>query len=208
MSKGMFITLEGIEGAGKSTLAHYLRELLAARGREVVLTREPGGTDYAERIRELVLAAHGTPPASDAELLLMFAARADHIERLIRPALAAGKVVVCDRFTDATYAYQGGGRGVADARIRALEAWVQGELRPQLTLLFDLPVSLGLQRANDRGAPDRFERERQAFFERVRAKYLDIAAREPARVRVVDAGLALGAVKARVQAIVSEVFGA
>lgn len=208
MTAGLFITLEGIEGAGKSTQAQVLRELLTARGREVVLTREPGGTEYAERIRELVLAARGSHPSIDAELLLMFAARADHIEKLIRPALAAGKVVVCDRFTDATYAYQGGGRGVADARIRALEEWVQGDLRPQLTLLFDLPVSIGLQRANNRSAPDRFERERQEFFERVRAKYLEIAARERARVRVVDASVGVTEVKVQVQAILNEVLRA
>ena len=148
---GLFITLEGPEGAGKTTNREYLAECLRNHGREVVLTREPGGTPLAERIRELLLAPSSEPMAVDTELLLVFAARAQHLAGVIRPALARGAVVLCDRFTDASYAYQGGGRGVPEARIATLEAFVQGGLRPDLTLVFDLPVEVGLARAAARG---------------------------------------------------------
>ena len=186
MSHGLFITLEGGEGAGKTTSLVFVRALLEQAGKVVVVTREPGGTPLGEKIRELLL--HGRDDMHvDSELLLMFAARAEHLVRVIRPALAAGAVVVCDRFTDATYAYQGAGRGAADARIRVLEDWVQQGLRPDLTLLLDIPVERGLARAGERGAPDRFEREQVDFFERVRDAYLAAAAREPQRVRVIDA---------------------
>ena len=183
---GLFITLEGGEGAGKSTQLTAIADWFIAQGREVVVTREPGGTEIGERVRKLLLDQAGGMSAA-TETLLMFAARAEHITQIISPALAAGKVVLCDRFTDATYAYQGGGRGVAPARIAELEEWVQGALRPDLTLLLDVPVTLGLQRAGQRSAPDRFEREQQAFFERVRAAYLAAAEREPARIQVIDA---------------------
>ena len=153
---GLFITLEGPEGAGKSTNREYLAELLMQAGIEVVLTREPGGTPLAERIRELLLAPDSEVMAVDTELLLMFAARAQHLAGVIRPALARGAVVLCDRFTDATYAYQGGGRGLAYERIAILEQFVQGDLRPDLTLVFDLPVEVGLARAAARGKLDRF----------------------------------------------------
>lgn len=188
---GLFITLEGPEGAGKSTNREYLAACLRAQGVEVLLTREPGGTPLAERIRDLLLAPSDEVMASDTELLLMFAARAQHLEAVIRPALRAGMVVLCDRFTDATYAYQGGGRGLSFERIAILEAFVQGELRPDLTLVFDLPVEIGLSRAAARGRLDRFEQEGTAFFEAVRSTYLQRAAAKPSRYRVIDAGQTL-----------------
>lgn len=192
---GLFITLEGPEGAGKSTNREYLAERLAERGIEVLLTREPGGTPLAERVRELLLAPSDEPMATDTELLLVFAARAQHLERVIRPALARGCAVLCDRFTDATYAYQGGGRGVPEARIALLENFVQGELRPDLTLVFDLPVEVGLARAAARGRLDRFEREGRGFFEAVRQTYLRRASAEPRRYRVLDAAQPLSRVQ-------------
>lgn len=199
MKRGLFITFEGGEGAGKSTNLAFVRELLEQAGREVVVTREPGGTPLGERIRELLL--HGRDGMSaDSEILLMFAARAEHLARVIRPALERGACVLCDRFTDATYAYQGGGRGVPEARIRALEDWVQRGLRPDLTLLLDLPAEQGLARAGNRGAPDRFEREALEFFERVRQCYLASAAREPERMRVIDAAQDIPAVQAQLRA--------
>lgn len=186
MSHGLFVTLEGGEGAGKTTSLAFVRAFLEQAGKDVVVTREPGGTPLGEEIRNLLLHRRDDMQV-DSELLLMFAARAEHLARVIRPALATGAVVVCDRFTDATYAYQGAGRGAPDARIRALEDWVQQGLRPDLTLLLDIPVERGLARAGERGAPDRFEREQVDFFERVRDAYLAAAAREPQRVRVIDA---------------------
>ena len=199
---GRFITLEGIEGVGKSTQATRLAAGLGAAGHEVVQTREPGGTAVGDRIRSILLDADGDGPAGDTELLLMFAARAEHLERVIRPALAAGQWVVCDRFTDATYAYQGAGRGIAPARIARLEDWVQGELRPDRTLVLDLPVEQGLERARRGGDGDRFERERHDFFERVRQCYLDRAAAEPERMRVIPAG---GSVEAVAEAVLAAV---
>ena len=192
---GLFITLEGPEGAGKSTNREYLAERLRERGIEVQLTREPGGTPLAERIRELLLDPTNEPMAVDTELLLVFAARAQHIAQVIRPALARGAVVLCDRFTDATYAYQGGGRGLPVERIAQLESFVQGDLRPDLTLVFDLPVEIGLSRAAARGRLDRFEQEGRAFFEAVRATYLGRACAEPTRYHVLDAAQSLAAVQ-------------
>ena len=194
MISGMFITLEGGEGAGKSTSIAFVREWFEQRGRTVVITREPGGTPLGEQIRELLLNGHERMDA-DTELLLIFAARAEHLSQVIRPALAQGAVVLCDRFTDATYAYQGGGRGIPESRIRALEDWVQAGLRPNLTLLLDMPVDQGLQRAGQRSLPDRFEREQREFFERVRAHYLSAAAQEPQRYRVIDAAKDIPAVQ-------------
>lgn len=198
---GLFITLEGPEGAGKSTNREYLAELLMQAGIEVVLTREPGGTPLAERIRELLLAPDSEVMAVDTELLLMFAARAQHLAGVIRPALARGAVVLCDRFTDATYAYQGGGRGLAHERIAILEQFVQGDLRPDLTLVFDLPVEVGLARAAARGQLDRFEQEQQSFFEAVRQTYLARAAQAPERYRVLDAAQPLSQVQADLAAL-------
>jgi dTMP kinase len=186
-ARGHFITVEGIEGAGKTTALARLGERLEERGLPLLVTREPGGTPLGEDLRELLLGHRHDGMSSDAELLLMFAARAEHLRRRIEPALASGCWVLCDRFTDATYAYQGGGRELGFDRIAALETWVQGGLRPDLTLLLDLPVALGLERAGRRSAPDRFEREQRPFFERVRSAYLAIAHRDPDRVKVVNA---------------------
>jgi len=197
--RGRFITVEGGEGAGKSTCIDSIRHHLEVAGRRVVVTREPGGTPLAEEIRDLLLGQHDGGMANDTELLLVFAARTDHIARVIRPALERGDWVLSDRFTDATYAYQGGGRGLGDERIALLENFVQGDLRPDLTLLLDLPVTIGLARAAGREAvPDRFEREAAAFFERVRTAYRERAAREPERFRIVDASQPLDQVMARI----------
>lgn len=187
MSKGRFITVEGIEGVGKTTNLDFIHQYLQGRGLEVVRTREPGGTPLAESIRELLLAPRDEPVAELTELLLMFAARAQHIEQCIRPALERGAWVLCDRFTDATYAYQGGGRGLNQSHIAQLESLVQGALRPDLTILLDLPAGLGMARARARSTPDRFEAEAEAFFERVRACYLRRASDEPQRFAVIDA---------------------
>lgn len=199
---GLFITLEGPEGAGKSTNREYLAQQLRAAGLDVVLTREPGGTPLAERIREVLLAPSDEPMDPDAELLLMFAARAQHIARVIRPALARGAVVLCDRFTDATYAYQGGGRGLPEARIATLERFVQGDLQPDLTLVFDLPVEVGLARATARGRLDRFEQEGRSFFEAVRRAYLARAATDTQRYRIVDASQSLAQVQQALDTLV------
>ena len=193
MSRGRFITLEGIEGAGKSTVAQAASELLAARGITARVTREPGGTPLAERVRKIVLERGPEDVSPRAETLLMFAARSIHVENLIRPALARGEWVICDRFTDATRAYQGDGRGIDAAWIEQLAAAVHGDLQPDRTLLLDLPVEVGLRRARGRSgmAADRFEAEAVEFFERVRQGYLRIAGHEPERVRVIDAAGAL-----------------
>lgn len=204
--RGKFITLEGLEGSGKSTQIALLRDRLGTEGRDVVTTREPGGTPLAERLRDIVLHAGEERISPASELLIMFTSRAIHLDSLIRPALERGQWVLCDRFTDATYAYQGAGRGVPAASIRVLEALVHGDLRPDLTLLLDLPVEIGLARARGRrgaAAPDRFEREQAQFFERVRAEFLAIARREPERVRVIDAGRAVEAVAAEIHEQVS-----
>lgn len=185
--RGLFITLEGPEGAGKTTNRAYLAEQLQAQGLSVVLTREPGGTALAEQIRNILLAPHDETMAVDTELLLMFAARAQHLAQIILPALAEGKIVICDRFTDATYAYQGGGRGLDCSRIALLEQFVQGDLRPDMTLLFDLPVADGMARAVARGKLDRFEQEQHDFFEAVRRSYLQRASDDPERFRLVNA---------------------
>ena len=196
--RGRFITLEGIEGVGKTTQVATVRATLETLGRRFQGTREPGGTPLAEDIRALVLAPRTEAVPGSAELLLMFAARAVHVANLIEPTLAAGQDVVCDRFTDATYAYQGGGRGVPLADVAALEAITHGGLQPDLTLLLDAPPALALQRAKRRSAADRFEAETLAFFERVRAAYLARAAAEPYRFVVVDAAQPLEAVSAAV----------
>lgn len=193
--RGRFITVEGTEGAGKSSNIEFIRSELEARGIDVVLSREPGGTPLAEEIRTLLLSPRDERVCEDAELLLMFAARAQHIAALIKPALARGSWVLCDRFTDATFAYQGGGRGVDVQRIRTLESLVQGALRPDCTFLLDLPVELGLERARKRSMPDRFEQEKQAFFERVRASYLQRVEAEPERFAVINAALEMEQVR-------------
>ena len=191
---GLFISLEGGEGAGKSTVLAALRDVLAEGGREVVCTREPGGTPEGEAIRELLLAP-GRDLVPEAELLLMFAARAQLVRRVIRPALERGAAVLADRFTDASFAYQGGGRGLDAGHIAELERWAAG-LRPDLTFLLDVGVAQGLERARSRGGePDRIESEREDFFERVRGTYLARAAAEPQRFRVIDASQSADAVR-------------
>ena len=196
-ASGCFITLEGGEGAGKSTSMDFIRHHLEAAGKKVCMTREPGGTPLGEAVRDLLLDTRFEGMAADTELLLMFAARAEHLQQVIHPALARGEWVLCDRFTDATYAYQGGGRGIPRARIGMLEEWVQQGFQPHLTLLFDLPVELGLARAGERGEPDRFEREQRTFFDKVRQAYLQRAEAEPQRFRVIDAAQDYQAVQAQ-----------
>jgi dTMP kinase len=198
---GRFITLEGIEGAGKSTVAHHVKEWLAARGIKACMTREPGGTALSERVRAIVLERGGEFLTPVTETLLMFAARGIHLDNLIRPALACGEWVVCDRFTDATRAYQGAGRGVSRDFIEALAQAVHPQLKPDCTLLLDLPVETGLARSKKRAADapaDRFEAEPTQFFERVREAYLDLAMREPERIRVIDAARPLPQVEQQI----------
>ncbi len=196
---GRFITLEGGEGAGKSSNLAWLAERLRDAGVPVTVTREPGGTDLAERIRQVLLDPGPEAMDDTTELLLVFAARAQHLAALIRPALARGEGVLCDRFMDATWAYQGAGRGLDRERIAALERLVLQGLTPDRTLLFDVPVAEGLARAGKRSRPDRIEREQAAFFERVRQCYLERATGEPDRFRVVDAGVGLDQVRAQLE---------
>jgi dTMP kinase len=203
ITRGKFITLEGGEGAGKSTVLNSVRELLAARGIDVVVTREPGGTPAGEAVRAVLLDP-ALALAAETELLLMFASRAQLVRERIEPALAAGQWVLSDRFTDASFAYQGGGRGQPPTRIDDLEQWAAAALKPDLTLLLDLPVDEGLARARGRGPADRIEMENAAFFERVRAAYRARAAADPARFRLVDASSALLDVLAQVEHVVSE----
>ena len=206
MEKGLFIVLEGGEGAGKSTQLAYVQQRLEAAGKTLCVTREPGGTPLAERIRSLLLDKAETAMADDTELLLMFASRAQHLAERIRPALEAGQWVLCDRFTDATYAYQGGGRGIPMARIAELENWVQGELRPDCVLILDLPVETGLERAGNRGELDRFECEQRDFFDRVRATYLARANQDPQRYYVLDASQDIPGVQAQIDRVLANLL--
>jgi dTMP kinase len=199
---GKFITLEGMDGAGKSTHIPNIINILQARGCEVVSTREPGGTALGERLRELLL---HEPMHAETETLLMFAARREHIAAVIRPALARGAYVLSDRFTDATYAYQCGAKGVPATKIQILEQWVQSELQPDLTLLFDVPVEVSMQRLAATRVPDKFEREDADFFSRIRQAYLQRAQENPIRFRVVDASVALTEVVANVEAILANI---
>ncbi|MDH5693152.1 MAG: dTMP kinase, partial [Gammaproteobacteria bacterium] len=200
-----FLTVEGGEGAGKSTNIAFIQEYLQKRGLNVIVTREPGGTELSEAVRGLLLDPNYRGMDSNTELLLMFAARAEHLAKVILPALKRGDWVLCDRFTDATYAYQGGGRGLSTDRIAALENWVQGDLRPDLTLLFDIPVAQGMERAGKRGDKDRFEQEDLEFFSKVRDHYLSRAAAEPARFRVIDASVTLDAVREQLSKVLDEI---
>lgn len=193
--RGLFLTLEGVEGVGKSTNIEFITHYLEQRGIDYVLSREPGGTQLAEKIRELLLDVHEEPMTELTELLLVFAARAQHIERVIEPALAAGKWVLCDRFTDATFAYQGAGRGLNTEIIEQLQAMVQKSLRPDLTIILDLDPAIGMERAIKRGKLDRFEQEQLSFFSLVRQSYLDTAMAEPDRCSVIDASQPLEEVK-------------
>jgi dTMP kinase len=201
---GRFITMEGIEGAGKSSQVQAIRAQIEDRGHNVVVTREPGGAPISEHVRRLLLDPANTGMGDDTELLLVFAARAEHLHKVIRPALEAGSWVVCDRFTDATYAYQGGGRGISAERIAQLERWVQGSLRPDLTIILDVDPQTGLARAGRRGDQDRFERESIAFYRRVRECYLQQAQANPARYRVVDASGSMQEVGAEIARILQE----
>ena len=201
---GKFITLEGIEGAGKGSSLEHICRIIESSGKKLLCTREPGGTPLGESIRELLLSHRHSGMAEETELLMMFAARAEHLARRIRPALEDGAWVICDRFTDASYAYQGGGRRIDARRIQVLENWVQGPLRPDLTLLLDLPVELGLERAGKRSRPDRFESEDVRFFQAVRETYLAIAAAEPERMRIIDAAPPLADVQAQIEAVLTE----
>ncbi|PTQ89367.1 dTMP kinase [Agitococcus lubricus] len=195
----VFITLEGTEGVGKSTALGFMQQYLQGHHVPFISTREPGGTPLAEQIRHLLLNKSQEPVAVNAELLLLFAARAQHIEQVIKPALAAKKWVLCDRFTDATYAYQGGGRGVDNQKIALLEQLVQADLRPQLTLWLDAPVEVGLARAAKRQQLDRFEQEKASFFDKVRAIYRQRAQAEPQRFRRIDATASIEDVQAQIQ---------
>lgn len=206
MARGRFITVEGIEGVGKSTNIDAIVARIQAAGLPVLTTREPGGTPFAEDIREILVNRGEEPVPEMAELLLMFAARSFNVSNVIRPALDAGKWVVCDRFTDSTRAYQGGGRGIPMETIDRIATWVHGETWPDLTILLDAPVDVGMARAGRRSEPDRFEREQHAFFERVRNSYLDIARNEPQRVAVVDAARDVDTVTAETGALVQRLL--
>jgi len=201
---GKFITLEGIEGVGKTSNLLYIKELLEASGHDCVVTREPGGTSLGEALRNLLLSHSDENMSPDAEMLMMFAARAEHLSKVILPALNSGKSVLCDRFTEATYAYQGGGRQLDVGKIRGLENWVQGELRPDLTIILDAPVATGRARASSRSEPDRIEKEQDEFFQRVRAAYIDLAKNNPQRICLVDASKDLATVQQQVQQKLTE----
>ena len=194
--KARFITLEGGEGVGKTTNLAFIEDYIKSKGVSLVRTREPGGTELGEKVREILL--HSDHVEAKTELLLVFAARAQHIHEVIRPALARGEWVLSDRFTDASYAYQGGGRGIDTADISFMEQWVQADLRPDLTLLLDTPVAVGMARARARGPQDRFESEADNFFERVRAAYLERMRRDPGRIRRIDASVDLPLVQAAI----------
>lgn len=202
--RGRFITLEGIEGVGKTTNREYIRSLLESTGKPCVETREPGGTPLGEALREILLEHRHAGMSPDAELLMMFAARAEHLHKIILPALEAGSYVLCDRFTEATYAYQGGGRGINDKKISELENWVQGELRPDLTIILDAPVSIGRKRAGRRSEPDRIENEQSDFFERVRHTYLALAEHHPHRISIVDASVDIEKVQDQIYHVLND----
>lgn len=206
MNRGQFITFEGTEGVGKSTQLATARQALEAAGKTVIVTREPGGTPMAEAIRELLLTPREEAVNDLTELLLMFAARAQHLHGRILPALEQGTWVLCDRFTDATYAYQGGGRGVPQEQIAVLEQLVQGALRPDHVVLLDAPVEIGMSRARNRSEPDRFEQEKAAFFQRIRDCYLKRAAEQPTRYHVVDAAQSLDDVSQQVSSLMDRLL--
>lgn len=204
--KGAFITLEGIEGVGKTTCLGFVRDTLVAADIPTVVTREPGGTALGEKIRDWILRGNHGELSAETETLLMFAARAFHLDEVIRPALAAGRWVICDRFSDATVAYQGGGRLADKAWIKSLRSAVQGDLEPDLTLLLDAPVEVGLNRIRTRTL-DHFERENQEFFTRVRTAYLELARDEPHRIKVIDASPSLSEVRSRISTRMTAFLG-
>lgn len=198
--RGLFISVEGGEGVGKSTNIAFMQQILVSQGLEVMVTREPGGTPLAEEIREVLIKNREEKVVSETELLLMFAARAQHLYQKILPALEKGQWVISDRFTDATYAYQSGGRGVPAEKVSLLENFVQGDFRPDMTFLFDAPIEVGMSRAQKRGALDRFEEEEMSFFNRVRENYLKRAAEDTARFKIIDANQSLELVQADLKA--------
>lgn len=204
MQQNLFITLEGVEGAGKSSMMAFIANLFLNAGHGVVQTREPGGTKTGEQIREILLDSSNIGLTKNTELLLMFSARMQHIEEVIKPALKANQIVLCDRFTDASYAYQGGGRGISTQKIEILESWVQEDLKPDLTLLFDLDVKTGLMRAGKRSAADRFEQEESDFFQRIRSCYLERAKEEPERFRIIDAAQEIADVQAQLKNVIQD----
>ena len=204
MYKNPIIVFEGIEGSGKSFQCQKLYRNLKKANIFPILTREPGGTAIGEQIREILLKNENYTLTYDTELLLVFSARAQHIQEVILPALSSGKIILCDRFTDASYAYQGGGRGIDASRINLLEKWVQGDLRPNLTLLFDLDVNIGMQRSKKRSDADRFEREEINFFEKIRNTYLERAKNEPQRFRIINSASSLESVKEQIITILKD----
>ena len=206
MKKAQFITIEGIEGVGKSTALSFLHELLAKKQIKHHVTREPGGTEIAESIRKVLLEKHKEPMTPETELFLFFASRAQHIQQVIKPALDGGTWILCDRFTDASFAYQGGGREIKLSDIEHLEKLVQGKLQPSLTLLLDAPVEVGLIRMSERGDKDRIESEKKAFFERVRAVYLQRAKQYPHRFRIIDASRSIAEVEQQLSTIIEQLI--
>lgn len=195
--------MEGVEGAGKTTLLPVIEAVLRDAGHDVLMTREPGGTPLSETLRDIMLDARREHMAPDTEMLLMFAARAEHLAKAIRPALAAGRWVLCDRFTDATYAYQGAGRELGMDRVATLEDWVQGDLRPDLTIILDVPLAVSRERVGRRAAADRFEQENDAFFERVRQAYHALANADARRYRIIDTSGELDATRARLAEVLT-----
>ncbi len=205
-NKALFITFEGVEGAGKTTNIDYIAEKIKKSGQDFILTREPGGTTLGEKIRELLISNDLPEMHHDTELLLMFAARAEHVQRIILPALEKGQWVLCDRFTDASYAYQGAGRGIDSHNIQILENLVQGSLRPDITFLFDLDAEIGLSRAQSRGETDRFEQQHIDFFNRVRNQYLKMANDNTDRYRIVNAEHELDVVQEQINGLLNELI--
>lgn len=195
---GKFITLEGIEGVGKTSNLNYIKDVLESSGHSCVVTREPGGTSLGESLREILLHHKDENMSADAELLMMFAARAEHLSKVILPALDNNQTVLCDRFTESTYAYQGGGRQLAMNKISDLENWVQGDVRPDLTVILDAPVEVGRERAGKRSAPDRIEKEQDDFFLRVREGYIALAKNNPNRICLIDASVSLDDVQKQI----------
>ena len=205
-STGLFITFEGVEGGGKTTNIQYIAEKIEAAGHEILLTREPGGTELSEAIRELLISKEFPEMHVNTELLLMFAARSEHLNKKILPAINQGKWVLCDRFTDATFAYQGGGRGISKKTISTLENLVQGSLKPDYTFLFDLEAEIGLARARNRGEIDRFEQQHIDFFNRVRTSYLAMAESEKDRYRIVNAQHDLKTVQSQISQLLADIL--
>lgn len=206
MGFGKFITLEGGEGVGKSTNIEFVSRYLKENGKSVITTREPGGTELGEKIRKILLDLKTGTISNETELLLIFAARAQHLQQIILPSVRSGNWVLCDRFTDASYAYQGGGRGINEVKIKGLENWVQNGYSPDLTLLLDVPVDVGLERAGKRGALDRFEVEKRDFFDRVRQSYLSLSRRHPHRIKVINANRPLADVQADIADCLNEIL--